>query len=55
MAIGEKGAVENFSQGKNLIREVRNGETKGNSHRRLNNTNVVIKHSQGSLVLSQGM
>ena len=46
--------VENFSQGISLIREVRNTETKENSQRRLNN-NVVIKHSQGPLVLSQGL
>ena len=38
-----------------LIREIRNAETKENSLRRLNNSNVVIKHSQGPLVLSQGL
>ena len=36
--------VENFSPRINLIGEVRNAETKGNSQRRLNNNNVVIKH-----------
>ena len=46
--------VENFSQRISLVREVRNAETKGNCQRRLNN-NVVIKHSQGPLVLSQGL
>ena len=39
-----------FTQILSLIREVRNAETKENSLRRLNN-NVVIKHSQGPLVL----
>ena len=47
--------VENFSQKISLIREVRNAETKENSQRRLNNNSVVIKHSQGDLVLSQGL
>ena len=47
--------VENFSQRISLIREVRNAETKENSQRRLNNNNVVIKHSQGHLVFSQGL
>ena len=47
--------VENFSQRVSLIREVRNAETKENSLRRINNNNVVIKHSQGPLVLSQGL
>ena len=46
--------LENLSQRISLIREVRNAETKENSQRRLNN-NVVIKHSQGPLVLSQGL
>ena len=46
--------VENFNQRVSLIKEVRNTETKENSLRRLNNNNVVIKHSQGLLVLSQG-
>ena len=42
----------NFSQRISLIREVRNGETNKNIQRRPNNnTNVVIKHSQGPLVL----
>ena len=45
-------SVENFSQRISLIREERNAETK---QRRLNNNNVVIKHSQGLLVPSQGL
>ena len=48
-------SVENFSQRISLIREIRNAETKENSQKRLNNNNVVIKHSQGPLVLSQGL
>ena len=47
--------VENFSQRISLIREMRKAETKENSQRKLNNNNVVIKHSQGLLVLSQGL
>ena len=47
-------SVENFRQRISLIREVRNAEAKENSQRRLNN-NAVIKHSQGPLVLSQGL
>ena len=47
--------VENLSQGISLIREVRNAETKEDSQRRLNDNNVVIKHSQGPLLLSQGL
>ena len=47
--------VGNFSQRMSLIREVRNAETKENSLRRLNNNNVVIKHSQGPLVFPQGL
>ena len=48
--------VENFSQRISLIREMRNAEIKENSQRRLNNNNnVVIKHGQGPLVLSQGL
>ena len=46
--------VEHFSQRISLVREVRNAETKENSQRRLNH-NVVSKHSQGPLVLSQGL
>ena len=45
--------VENFSQRINLIREVRNAETKENNHRRRNK--VVIKHPQGPFILSQGL
>ena len=37
--------VENFSQRISLIREVRNAKTKENNQRRLNNGNVVTKHS----------
>ena len=51
-------SVENFNQRINLIRVVRNAETTENFVsilRRLNNNNVVIKHSQGLLVLSQGL
>ena len=48
-------SVETFSQRISLIREVRNAETKENSQRRLNSNNVVIKHSQEPLVLSQGL
>ena len=48
-------SMENFSQRVSLIRTMRNTETKENSHRRLNNNNVVIKHSQGPFVLSQGL
>ena len=44
--------MENFGQRVSLIREVRNAEIKENSHRRLNNSNVVVKHSQGPLVPS---
>ena len=46
--------LENLSQRIYLIREVRNAEAKEKSQRRLNNNNV-IKHSQGPLVLSQGL
>ena len=48
-------SVENFSQIISFIREVRKAESKGNCQRRLNNNNVVIKHSQGPLILSQGL
>ena len=48
-------SVENFSQRISLIREMKNTETKENSQRRPNNNNVVIKHSQGPLVPSQGL
>ena len=48
--------MENFSQRISLIRELRNVETKENCQKKLNNNNnVVIKHSQGPLVLSQGL
>jgi len=46
-------SVENFSGRISLIREERNAGKKENSERRLNN-NVVIKHGQGPLILSQG-
>ena len=45
--------VGNFSQRISLIRERRNVETGKQS--RPNNDNVVITHSQGLLVLSQGL
>ena len=35
-----------------IIRELRNAEAKENSQLRLHNKNVVIKHSQGPIVLS---
>ena len=44
-----------FTQILSLIREVRNAETEENSLRRLNSSNVGIKHSQGPLALSQGL
>ena len=47
--------MENFSPRISFIKEVRNAETKENSQRRPNNNNVVIKHSQGPLVPSQGL
>ena len=47
--------VENCNQRISLIREVRNTDTKENSQRRLNNSNVVIEHNQGPLVLAQGL
>ena len=47
-------SVESFSQRISLIREIRNAETKENSQRSLNSNDVVIKPSQGPLVLSQG-
>ena len=47
--------VESFNQRVSLIREVRNVETKENSLSRVNNNNVIIKHNQGPLVLSQGL
>ena len=40
-------SVENFCQRINLITEVRSVETKENSQRKLNNSYVIIKHSQG--------
>ena len=45
---------QNCRQRVGLIREMGNAETKENSQRRPNNNDVVIKHSQGPLVLSQG-
>ena len=47
--------VENFSQKISSIREVRNAGTKENNQRNLNNNNVLLKHSPGPLVLSQGL
>ena len=46
-------SVEYFSQRINLIREMRNAETKENNQRRPNKNNVVIKHSKGHLAPSQ--
>ena len=48
-------SLQNFRQRISIVREVRNVETKENSQRRPNNNNVVIKHSQGPLALSQGL
>ena len=48
-------SLENFNQRISLIREMRNVGTKENSQRRPNKNNVVIQHSQGPLVLSQGL
>ena len=48
-------SAENFSQRINLILEVRNAKTKENSQRTPNNNNVVIKHSEGLLIPSQGL
>ena len=45
----------NFSQRISLIRKVRHADTEENSQRKLNNNNVVLKHSQGPLVSSQGL
>ena len=49
------GLWKSLSQRISLIREVRNADTKENSQRTLNNSDVVIKHSQGHLVPSQGL
>ena len=38
----------------NVIREVRNAETKENSQRTPNNNNILIEHSQGPLFPSLG-
>ena len=48
-------SVENFGQIISLIREMRNAETKENRKRGPNNNKVVIKHSEGPLVPSQGL
>ena len=48
-------SMENFSPRISFIKEVRNAETEENSQRRPNYNNVVIKLSQGSLVISQGL
>ena len=45
--------VENFSQRISLIRKVKNVETKENSQRKMNDNDVVIKHSQRPLVPSR--
>ena len=47
--------VEHLSQRISLIGDVRHVETKENIQRRVNNNNVVTEHSQGPLVLSQGL
>ena len=47
--------VESFSQRIRVIREVKNTKTKRNNQRRPTNSNVVIKHSQGLVVPSQGL
>ena len=44
------GLRKNFSQRLSLIGEMRNAETRGNSQRKPNNNNVLIKNSQGPLV-----
>ena len=48
-------SVENCGQIISLIREMRNAETKENRKRGPNNNKVVIKHSEGPLVPSQGL
>ena len=48
-------SVENLSQRVCLVRDRRPAESKKNSQRRLNDDNVVIKHTQGPLVPSQGL
>ena len=45
---------KNFSQRINLIREVREYRSKG-KQTRPNNNNLVIKQSQGPLILPQGL
>ena len=47
--------VGKFSQRTSLIRDGRNAETEENRQRRLTNNNIVIKHSQGPLAVSQGL
>ena len=48
-------SVGNLRCRMSLIKEMRKAETKENSQRRSNNNHVVIKHSQGPLVPSQGL
>ena len=48
-------SVGNFIERVSLIRDMRKAATEENNLRRLNNTDTVIKHRQGSLVLSQGL
>ena len=48
-------SVENFSQRISLIKEVRKCRNRGKLSRKPNNNNVVIKHSQRSLIPSQGL
>ena len=49
-------SMENFSQRISLIREMRNSaREKENSQKKPNNNHVVIKHSQGPLLFTQGL
>ena len=48
-------SVENFCQRISLITEVRSVETKENSQRKLNNSYVIIKRSQGYSSFSRAM
>ena len=47
--------MENFSQRISLIRAVRNAEIKENNRKRLNDSDVVAKDSQGPLAPSRGL
>ena len=48
-------SVENFGQRLSLIREMRPSRIKGKQSKKPYNNNVVMKHSQGPLVSSQGL